>query len=98
MSFNSKIIGAGVLFFLGQGLAMGQKTKSDSTKVTKIEDVVLTVAYGKQKKEAIVGAISSVDSKSTSVELALFQLLAILLLYLMEFLIMVTSTTSLKTK
>ncbi len=63
MSFNSKIIGAGVLFFLGQGLAMGQKTKSDSTKVTKIEDVVLTVAYGKQKKEAIVGAISSVDSK-----------------------------------
>ncbi|WP_245957191.1 SusC/RagA family TonB-linked outer membrane protein [Bergeyella cardium] len=64
-----KVLSAGVWFFLGQTMIMAQTKKTDSTKVTSIDEVVV-VAYGKQKKEAIVGAVSSVDSKTLKTQQA----------------------------
>lgn len=54
------ILNIGVLFFLCQ-FSFAQKKKKDTT-ITKIDEVVL-VAFGKQKKETLVGSISVVDKK-----------------------------------
>lgn len=62
MNVKLRVLTAGALFFTGQ-MAFAQKASSDSaTKETKIEEVVV-VAYKKQKPEAVVGAVSTVDSK-----------------------------------
>lgn len=60
MNVKLRVLSAGALFFLGQ-TAFAQKAKRDTT-TTKIDEVVV-VAYGKQKKEAIVGSVSVVDEK-----------------------------------
>ena len=58
MNVKLRVLTVGVLFFTGQAV-MAQK---DSTKVQDIEEVVV-VAFGKQKKEAIVGSVTTVDEK-----------------------------------
>lgn len=60
MNVKLKVLSAGAIFFLAGGMAFGQKT--DSIKTKNIEEVVV-VAFGKQKKEAIVGSVTSVDEK-----------------------------------
>ncbi len=61
MNVKLRVLSAGVLFFIGQS-AMAQKKKVDTTSVKDIEEVVV-VAFGKQKKEAIVGSVAKIDSK-----------------------------------
>ncbi|SDE34323.1 hypothetical protein [Riemerella columbipharyngis] len=64
MNVKSYVFTAGALFFLGTQGVMAQKTKKDSSSIkTKQIDEVVMVAFGKQKKEAVVGSISVVDSK-----------------------------------
>lgn len=58
MNMKLKVLTAGVLFFTGQAV-MAQK---DSTKVANIEEVVV-VAYGKQKKETLVGSNVQISAK-----------------------------------
>ncbi|WP_312991624.1 SusC/RagA family TonB-linked outer membrane protein [Chryseobacterium flavum] len=60
MNVKLSVLSVGALFFIGQ-TAFAQKVKKDTT-TTKIDEVVV-VAYGKQKKEAIVGSVSVVDEK-----------------------------------
>lgn len=61
MNVKVRVLSAGALFFLGQAV-FAQETKKDTIKETRIDEVVV-VAYGKQKKEAIVGSVSVVDEK-----------------------------------
>jgi TonB-linked SusC/RagA family outer membrane protein len=61
MKVKLHMLSAGVLFFIGQGL-LAQKKKPDTTSIKDIEEVVV-VAFGKQKKEAIVGSVATVDKK-----------------------------------
>lgn len=58
MNVKLKVLTAGVLFFTGQAV-MAQK---DSLKTENIEEVVV-VAFGTQKKDAIVGSVATVDKK-----------------------------------
>lgn len=58
MNVKLRVLTVGVLFFTGQAV-MAQK---DSAKVQDIEEVVV-VAFGKQKKEAITGSVTTVDEK-----------------------------------
>ena len=48
---------------------MAQKVKRDTADTKNIDEVVV-VAYGKQKKEAIVGSVSTVDSKTLATQQA----------------------------
>ncbi len=57
MNVKSKLFSAGVLFFLSQG-AFAQK---DTTDVKNIDEVVV-VAYGRQKKETVVGSNAQIKS------------------------------------
>lgn len=59
MNVKLRVLSAGALFFLGQA-AFAQKAKDTAT--TKIDEVVV-VAFGKQKREALVGSVSVVDKK-----------------------------------
>ena len=61
MNVKLRVLSAGALFFLGQ-IAYAQQKQGDTTKVTDIDEVVV-VAFGKQKKEAIVGSVSVVDQR-----------------------------------
>ncbi|WOC52471.1 TonB-linked outer membrane protein, SusC/RagA family [Bergeyella porcorum] len=61
MNVNLKVLGVGALFFLG-GAAVTAQKRDTATKTKDIEEVVV-VAFGKQKKEAIVGSVVTVDSK-----------------------------------
>ena len=54
MNVKIKLLTVGVAFFLG-GHVVAQKKKSDTTKTKDIEEVVV-VAYGKQKRETVVGS------------------------------------------
>lgn len=58
MNVKLKVLTAGVLFFTGQAV-MAQK---DSLKTKNIDEVVV-VAFGKQKKEAITGSVTTIDNK-----------------------------------
>ena len=58
MNVKFKALTAGVLFFTGQAV-MAQK---DSLKTKNIDEVVV-VAFGKQKKEAITGSVTTIDNK-----------------------------------
>ncbi len=58
MNVKLKALTAGVLFFTGQAV-MAQR---DSLKTEEIQEVVV-VAFGKQKKEAITGSVTTVDEK-----------------------------------
>lgn len=71
MNVKLKVLTAGVLFFTGQAL-VAQEVKTDSIqKETRIDDVeIVAVAYGKQKKEAIVGSVVTVDSKTLATQQA----------------------------
>lgn len=62
MNVKLKVLSAGALFFLGGTLVSAQKSKKDTLNTTDIKEVVV-VAYGKQRKEAIVGSVTSVDEK-----------------------------------
>ena len=64
MNVKIKALTAGVLFFVGAEAVMAQK-KNDSAATKQIEEVVV-VAFGKQKKESIVGSIVSVDQSVIS--------------------------------
>lgn len=61
MNVKFRVLSAGVLFFIGQG-AMAQKAKKDTTATKEIEEVVV-VAYGKQKKNAVVGSNLQIKSE-----------------------------------
>ena len=61
MNVKIKALTAGVLFFVGGATVMAQKKDSAATR--QIDEVVV-VAFGKQRKEAIVGAVSRLDSKA----------------------------------
>ncbi len=62
MNVKLRFVNAGAAFFIG-GLMLAQ-TKNDtlSQKTNEIEEVVV-VAYGAQKREAIVGSVATVDKK-----------------------------------
>ncbi len=60
MKCNLRALSAGVLFFIGHTVA-AQK-KDTATGEQKIEEVVV-VAFGTQKKDAIVGSVATVDKK-----------------------------------
>lgn len=61
MNVKFRVLSAGVLFFIGQG-AMAQKAKKDTTATKEIEEVVV-VAYGKQKKNSVVGSNLQIKSE-----------------------------------
>lgn len=69
MNVKIKALTAGVLFFIGGQVVMAQKVKRDTADTKNIDEVVV-VAYGKQKKEAIVGSVSTVDSKTLATQQA----------------------------
>ena len=75
MNVKLKVLTAGALFFLGGQAVMAQK-KKDSVKTRNIEEVVV-VAFGKQKKESIVGSVVSVDQSVISNQQATSVLTAI---------------------
>lgn len=64
MRMNVKVLATGVLFFIGAEVVNAQK-KRDTVDTKSIEEVVV-VAFGKQKKESIVGSVVSVDQKVLS--------------------------------
>lgn len=66
MNVKLRVLSAGALFFLGQ-TAFAQQKPSDSMRVEDIDEVVV-VAYGKQKREAVVGSVSVVDDKILSTQ------------------------------
>lgn len=66
MNVKLRVLSAGVAFFIGGQLAMAQ---SDSTKTQDIEEVVV-VAFGSQKKEAIVGSVATVDKEAIEAQQA----------------------------
>ncbi|WP_048505934.1 SusC/RagA family TonB-linked outer membrane protein [Chryseobacterium angstadtii] len=55
-----KVLSLGTLVLFEQ-FAFAQKTKKDTT-ITKIDEVIV-MAFGKQKKESLVGSVSVVDNK-----------------------------------
>ncbi|AZI66781.1 SusC/RagA family TonB-linked outer membrane protein [Kaistella daneshvariae] len=62
MNCKLRLLSAGVLFFIGHS-AFAQQQKRDTVGgEQKIEEVVV-VAFGTQKKEAIVGSVATVDKK-----------------------------------
>ncbi|MFV0570832.1 MAG: SusC/RagA family TonB-linked outer membrane protein, partial [Xanthomarina gelatinilytica] len=67
MNVKLRVLSAGALFFIGGAMLQAQETKKDSIK--DIEEVVV-VAYGTQKKEAIVGSVSTVDSRTLATQQA----------------------------
>ena len=62
MNVKLKVLTAGALFFIGAEAVMAQQ-KKDSVKTKNIEEVVV-VAYGKQKKETVVGSNLQITSKA----------------------------------
>lgn len=65
MNLKLRVVSMAALFFSGSML-MAQKTKrakNDSIATEKRIDEVVVVAFGKQKKEAITGAVTTVDEK-----------------------------------
>ena len=75
MNVKLKVLTVGALFFIGTEAVMAQK-KKDSVKTRNIEEVVV-VAFGKQKKESIVGSVVSVDQSVISNQQATSVLTAI---------------------
>ena len=75
MNVKLKVLTVGALFFIGGQAVMAQK-KKDSVKTRNIEEVVV-VAFGKQKKESIVGSVVSVDQSVISNQQATSVLTAI---------------------
>ena len=61
MNVKFRVLSAGVLFFVGQGV-VAQKAKQDTTSTKEIEEVVV-VAYGKQKKNSVVGSNLQIKSE-----------------------------------
>src|SRR5690606_3657249 len=62
MNVKLKALGAGVIFFLGGGLALAQ---TDSTRVAEVDEVVI-VGYTAVKKEDYTGSVSKVGSENIS--------------------------------
>ncbi|MCB4235975.1 hypothetical protein LDL59_15395 [Kaistella anthropi] len=62
MNLKTKVLGAGVLFFLGGGIALAQ---TDSTRVAEVDEVVI-VGYTAVKKEDYTGSVSKVGSENIS--------------------------------
>lgn len=60
MNVKIKVLTAGVLFFIGGATVMAQK-KSDSASTKNIDEVIV-VAYGKQKKETVIGSNVQIGS------------------------------------
>ena len=60
MNVKIKALTAGVLFFVGGQAVMAQK-KSDSASTKNIDEVIV-VAYGKQKKETVIGSNVQIGS------------------------------------
>ncbi|NPA09838.1 MAG: TonB-dependent receptor plug domain-containing protein, partial [Chlorobi bacterium] len=56
-----KVLTIGTVFFLGE-VVFAQQKRSDTITTKEIDEVVL-VAYGRQKKETIVGSTTSISSK-----------------------------------
>ncbi|VDH04030.1 SusC/RagA family TonB-linked outer membrane protein [Bergeyella zoohelcum] len=66
MSVKSKVLSAGVLFFLGGQMMLAQKAKNDTVqKEKKIEEVVI-VGYSAVKKEDFTGAVGVVKTENIS--------------------------------
>ena len=62
MNVKLKVLSAGVLFFMGAQTALAQQTQRDSGNVRNIEEVVV-VAYGRQTKESLTGAVTEVKAE-----------------------------------
>ena len=60
MNVKIKVLTAGVLFFIGGATVMAQK-KSDSASTKNIDEVIV-VAFGKQKKETVIGSNVQIGS------------------------------------
>lgn len=61
MNVNLRVLGIGALFFISSQAVYGQKV-GDTLATQQIEEVVV-VAFGKQKKEAVTGSITTIDEK-----------------------------------
>ena len=61
MNVKLRVLSAGVLFFIGQGV-MAQKIKKDTSSVKDIDEVVV-VGYGTQKKSEVTAAISQIKAE-----------------------------------
>lgn len=62
MNCKLRLLSAGVLFFIGHSAFSQQQRRDTVGGEQKIEEVVV-VAFGTQKKEAIVGSVATVDKK-----------------------------------
>lgn len=60
MNAKLKVLTAGVVFFFGQ-TAIAQQNAGDTTRVEKIEEVVI-VAYGSQKKATLTGSVGTIKA------------------------------------
>lgn len=60
MNVKLRVLTAGALFFMGGQMAFAQQ---DSLRTENVEEVVV-VAFGTQKREAIVGSVATVDKKT----------------------------------
>ncbi|HFK5528160.1 TPA: SusC/RagA family TonB-linked outer membrane protein [Elizabethkingia anophelis] len=67
MNVKLRIVGVGVLFFIGQG-AMAQKKKKDTASVTDIKEVTVSTGYQKLSKRTFTGAASKIVAKDLKVE------------------------------
>ncbi|EKB61180.1 SusC/RagA family TonB-linked outer membrane protein [Bergeyella zoohelcum] len=63
MSVKSKVLSAGVLFFLGGQMMLAQKAKKDTLQEKKIEDVVV-LGYVKRSVSNTTGSSQGIDSKA----------------------------------
>ncbi len=61
MNVKIKTLTAGVLFFMGGATVMAQKKTSDTASTKNIQEVVV-VAFGKQKKETVIGSNVQIGS------------------------------------
>lgn len=77
MSVKSKVLSAGVLFFLGGQMMLAQKAKNDTVQKEKKIEAVVLVGYGVQKRSEVTGSVATVkaealqDKPVSSAELAL---------------------------
>lgn len=63
MNVKLKILSTAVIFFSGQTLLFAQQKKSDSTKETKIEEVVV-VGYGTQLRSKVTASVDQVSNSA----------------------------------
>lgn len=65
MSVKSKVLSAGVLFFLGGQMMLAQKAKNDTVQKEKEIEAVVVVGFGQKKAvKEVTGAVSTMKSES----------------------------------